>query len=362
MLLRMIAFALIVISIPVSASQPTPMQELTTAVGDRATPLDELDAKYGRLIDCSERPLVSFDNLPLAEERQNIYKWMFYWDFVKSDDGTCVYLQNPERRGLSRTEAQTLLSAITLPFPTDWMTPTCAHPFADQISAFTTDNGEGDGFTYSISYVVLDTSLAPLNRVQHEYASQLIDATAHARYAPGADLTVTVHLSVVFHLEQAGGFASLVAHSDAQSRAGTPLYHNTMTWDAWLLHVASGRLLRFDDLVQDASGTGNRIVSYAQPAMLKRLSQIYFIDPTEAVRNQRKDALAKEIIRVTTGPPHDWRLSLYFGEPCDPSLLITFGPTSLIPNDNERPDAHVSWKAMLPALKPQFRDAIPLAD
>ncbi len=359
---RVIAFALIVISIPVSASQSTPLQELTSVVGDRATSLDDLDVRYGHLNDCTERPIASFDNLNADPHAQFIYKWMFFWNLVKSDQGTCVYLQKPERRGLSRTEAQTLLSATTLTFPTEWATPTCAHPFADQMSETTTEIGEGDGYTYQISYAVLDKSLSPLDRAQHEYASRLIDAAAHARYALGADLTKTVRLSAIFSLAQAGGFASLVVSSHAQSGASTPLYHDTMTSDAWLLHVSSGQLLRFDDLVQDAAATGAGILSTARPAMLKRLTQIYVNDPTEAGRQQREGVVAKGILEATKGSPHDWRLSLYFGEPCAPAVLITFDPKTLIPDNNERPAVHVSWETLRPLMRPQFRDAVPLVD
>ncbi len=98
------------------------------------------------------------------------------------------------------------------------------------------------------------------------------------------------------------------------------------------------------------------------PGMLNRLSQIYVDDPTEAVRRQREDTIAEDTLEETKGSPHDWRLSLYFGEPCAPAVLVTFDPKTLIPDTNERPAVHVSWEALRHSMKPQYRDAIPLVD
>jgi hypothetical protein len=95
-----------------SAQQLLPFQELTHVVEHNLLPYSELE-KTDPLSDCS--------TMPPSELRQNaigrpgfaqyILNSVYRWTPIKTGSGTCIYMDYPESRGLTREEARVLLSA-----------------------------------------------------------------------------------------------------------------------------------------------------------------------------------------------------------------------------------------------------------
>lgn len=103
----------------VSAQRLTPINELAAAVGDRALPFQELEAA-GPLADCSTETATKLRQMSAAAPGMN-YQWIngrsYSWQLFALETGQCVYLAQPEGRGLSRNEARIFLSATQLTFP-----------------------------------------------------------------------------------------------------------------------------------------------------------------------------------------------------------------------------------------------------
>jgi hypothetical protein len=236
-----------------AVNPPGVLEELAAAVGDRGQSIGILEAGYGPLMDCSQVPIAELDAHASLAQFHWIYKWGFSWATEHLDGGTCIYLQKPERRGLTRSEAQVFLSAQVLPFPTDWAEPKCKAPAStynsleDDTAARTTQNSKGDGYTSSVTFVTLDKTLRALDEAQHEFAKKRISELAHRLYAPEEkDPTREVSYQLVFELVRVGEFASVAGSTLFIGHAIPPT-----SYGAWLLYVPERRLLRFDELFAD---------------------------------------------------------------------------------------------------------------
>ncbi|MEZ5460660.1 hypothetical protein [Dokdonella sp.] len=248
-------------------------------------------------------------------------------------------------------------------FSQDWMVPACRHPISETISQHVYDDRHGDGYKANISYAVTGSELAPLDRAQHDFAERLIDAAAHTRYEHGTDIDGFISISIGFRLLRAGDFASIEASGNrVTSRPGTQSFRTTPIYDSWFMHVPTGQLLRFDDLMQYADVAAESLLHNGRTVILERFSRIYVSAPTEAERAEKTDFFARRISQATGLPSHEWRMSLYFGDPCAPAILLTFDTKPVDVNNNEYISIHSSLMSWRMFMKPQYRDAIPLVD
>lgn len=99
------------------AQQLTDFQLLAQVLGDRLLPFDQLERGSNPLVDCSWVDPDALDTDPGAVGlAQWIYTTMYSWALVSMNGGTCVFVRIPERRGLSRADAQILLSGSKAAF------------------------------------------------------------------------------------------------------------------------------------------------------------------------------------------------------------------------------------------------------
>jgi len=100
------------------AQQETKFQELTNVVKNKLIPFNDLE-KSGFLTDCSYITSDQINNIKEKTQRytQYIYNSVYVWTPIDTENGECILLRFPETRGLSREEAQVLLSAHKASFP-----------------------------------------------------------------------------------------------------------------------------------------------------------------------------------------------------------------------------------------------------
>ena len=94
------------------AQQPTPFENLKSAMQGRLKPLKEIE-KGGHVVDCSASPPTEIRALALRGSAltQYIYNSVYRWNVAPVAGGMCVILQIPDLRGLNREDAIVLLSA-----------------------------------------------------------------------------------------------------------------------------------------------------------------------------------------------------------------------------------------------------------
>jgi hypothetical protein len=342
---------------------PGVLEELAAAVGDRGESIDSLESRYGPLLDCSQLPIAELDAHPGHGGTHAIYKWVFIWDMEQLDGGTCIYLQKPERRGLTRSEAQVFLSAQVLPFPTDWAEPKCKAPASTYNSlegdaaAHTTQNSKGDGYTASVTFVTLDKTLRALDEAQHEFANQRVSELAHRRYASKEkDSAGEVSYQLIFQLVRMGEFAS-VAGIGSTVFVGHAIPPG-QSYGAWLLHVSERRLLRFDELFADPALARELIAKRAAKYLAQRYRQIYVHDHTEAERNAKEANIDAAIVRALSTSTATWSVALDVIDPCEPGLLVTFEPHELLPDVPERAEVRLALKGVTDLLTTKLKDAL----
>lgn len=334
-----------------AADVTSAFSELTRLVGDRVGP----DPRAFR--DCSQTPIAFLDSHVVTEENRWFSKWAFTWATVAIEGGTCIYLEKPERRGLSTYEARILMSAGSLDLANE---PAAMCPKPD-IRDFDTDidrleaDGRGAGFTYSTSSIAAKGELAPFARIQRDFvARQKALFAAAVKHEGEQGSTGKRMLGISFELSRSGDFSSLQANV-ASTLAG----HATNTFSGWLLHRPSGRILAFDDLFVDPQAMRELILVKARPRMSTRFKQIYVSERTE-IERQRKEALIDERVLAVTDRTRSatWQVTLDRGDPCEPGLLVTFDGAWLAPNISDRPEARFTAASIRMLLKPEFRDAL----
>lgn len=103
-----------------SARQDT-IEGLTRAVGDRVLPSWRVEQRYGALVDCASVPVADLDALSVSAH--GALQWIndaaYSWRHVPFRGGQCIYIVQPDARGLTRDEARVFLSAHELPFPVE---------------------------------------------------------------------------------------------------------------------------------------------------------------------------------------------------------------------------------------------------
>jgi hypothetical protein len=346
-----------------AANPPGVLEELAAAVGNRGKSISALESRIGPLLDCSQIPIAELDKRAGYSDFHFIYKWGFSWATEHLDGGTCIYLQKPERRGLTRSEAQVFLSAQDLPFPTDWAEPKCRAPAStynsldDDTAARTTQDSKGDGYTSSVTFVTLDEELRPLDEAQHEFANKRASELAHRLYASEEkDSASEVSYQLVFQLVRVGEFASVAGTGSTVSIGrGTP---PGQSYGAWLLLVPERKLLPFDELFVDPALAREHIVKRAAKYLGQRYRQIYVHDRTETERNAKEADIDAAITRALSTSSATWSVALDVIDPCEPALLVTFEPHELLPDVRECAEVPLALRGLTDLLKANLREAL----
>jgi hypothetical protein len=342
------AFALLACMTQCYGDEPSAIAQLARLVGDRGV------SDVGDFRDCSQMPIEFLDAHTVEDNTTPIYQWVFVWAKFAIDGGTCIYLEKPERRGLTSEEARVLMSAVSngIEFPDEPEYVCPARDLRDVDSERTEVSGQGEGFTYHFSYVEAQGDLAPFERLQREFAARQMALSAATAKSPGKAGEKRT-LGISFELSKRGDFASLMASYASPSNEGF-----RPSFAGWLLHTPSGRVLAFDDLFVDPRTARDWIVAKARPYLMKRLHDIDVHDRTE---EQRQSALAQIDQRVldVTNPSHAaaWQVTLDYVDACEPGLLLTFDAADLMPTIMERPEVRLGLSGIRDMLKPEFRTA-----
>jgi len=327
-----------------ATDEPSAFAQLTRLVGDRIRP------DIGDFRDCSQIPIASLDAHTVEDTTTPIYKWAFVWAKVAIDGGTCIYLEKPERRGLTSEEAKVLMSAVSsgieLPDEPEYVCP--ARDVRDVDSEWTEVSGQGEGFAYRFAYVETKGDLAPFERLQREFASRQMALSASAKTGGQRSLGIT------FKLSRRGDFANLGADYVVPPDVGS-----SPSFATWLLHTPSGRVLSLDDLFVDPKTARDWIVAKARPYLMKRFHDLYVRDRTEEQRQAASAQIDQRVLAVTD-PAHAtaWQVSLDPYDPCEPGLLLTFDGAYLMPTIMERPEVRFGLSGIRDLLKPEFRTAL----
>jgi len=367
-----------------SAGDPI-FDALTAAVGNRQFDVDPEQ----RMTDCSS---FSIDYMDGHSENQNhdgslwIGKWLLTWRQVPVGENYCIYLEKPERRGLTRDEAMVLIAATTVELPDEFKPwnpqEGCADPtsrFGQTIFPHLTENvDQGIGYYVGQSLVDFqgDPRWAPLDRMQREFARKHIDDVKRRPYRPkqpppapdiqtislGRDEAPAIPygtnlLGMSFEAHKAGALASMtVQWTDHVVGAQGPI---EQFYSAWLLYVPTGQLLTIDDLFVDPDQARELIVAKARVNLTERWERMTVRGRTEAARSAERARVAEAVARTTTlDAGHRWLLSLDLVNPCKPGLLVVLEPQPAMELLSERAEVRLALTSVVAeGLKPQYLQA-----
>jgi len=137
-------FAALALTMPLflGAQQKAPLEALSDEMQGKMLSFEKVEGT-GRLADCSTADVSILDGLAANQGvyTQYIYNATYRWATIPYGNGTetCIFLQMPEKRGLSREDARMLLSAHHRQFeiPADTQAPTS--PTSDKVHWQTDD-------------------------------------------------------------------------------------------------------------------------------------------------------------------------------------------------------------------------------
>lgn len=344
-------FACIAVNAADTASTSS-LAQLTRLVGDGVI------SDIGEFRDCSQAPVGVLDAQSVSEESTTLAQLPFTWAKVAFDGGTCIYLEKPERRGLTSDEAHVLMTAASrrIDFPIGAQTSCPRADIRDNIDPEPTDEtGRENGVPYTFTFANAADDLAPFGKIQRQFADRqkrLLAAQIKASSTDSQRMPRT--LGVSFQLLRSGELASLTADIVVTR------LRVERTFAGWLLHIPSGRILAFDDLFVDPQAARALVATKARMRMAKSFKDMYVREHTEAQRQATGIAIDQRLAEVTDpARASAWWITLDTADACQPGLRITFDGASLTPLVDERPEARLGMTGIRDLLKPEFRDALP---
>ncbi|MEO7326643.1 MAG: hypothetical protein ABIW82_17615 [Dokdonella sp.] len=328
------------------------LAQLTRLVGNRVI------SDIGEFRDCSQAPVGVLDAQIASEENAMLAQLPFTWAKIAFDGGTCVYLEKPERRGLTSDEARVLMTAAShrIEFPLGAQTTCPRADIRDNIDPESTEeSGHEDGLLYSFAFANTAHDLSPLGKVQRQFADRQKRLLAEQIKKFSTDTQrVPRELGISFQLLRSGELASLTADIVV-----TRLLSERRS-TGWLLNISSGRILAFDDLFDDPQAARALVATKARARMAERFKDMYVREYTETERHASETAIDQRLAEVTDPASSSaWQVTLDRADPCQPGLLVTFDGASLTPFVNERPEARIGMAGIRNLLKPEYRDALP---
>jgi hypothetical protein len=347
----------------VMAQGANQLQELTKAVADRLLPAERLPPN---LVDCSTTDVALLESQPGAKggRSQWIYNGSYSWQTLQVGGGICVFLRQPEHRGLTVAEARTLLSASRLEFPVDPAELAKQQAYSDGAIALRSFGGNPseesakiNGHPYRIRYMGVGPELAQLDSEQRKFATQEKDALA--RREPSRLSTSAADSTPELDIEFSSGgrtkeLAVVVANGH---RVGADGAVERIHAD-WMLYIPNGRIVTFDDLFADpqlarqnfseafrkGSGAHNDmyIVALGDPKKQAEFNDAYYAASVQA---------------SSPIPEHFVHLMIGTVDPSKPTLLIDFTEQDLMPNVHEFPHIQMWSEYFRDLLKPEYRTA-----
>ena len=365
-LLARAALGIAAVCMPAGAQQPTQFQQLGKAVASRLQPIPE-DQK---LVDCSHADVATLENGLGSGMSQWIFNGAYAWRHVEIDGGICVFLVQPEHRGLTREEAWTLLSASKLQFPNDPETDANLRAqtakekaygeWATNLASFggtaTEEQGSINGLGYRIRYLGIDASLAPLDRAQHHFAELEKHALSRVRSRNASANTTESAFALDLEFRSGGRTKELAVLVAEGHRAGADESADRIGAD-WMLHIPSGRLLTFDDLFADPSAARVHFSEVYRSSLESRRSFYAVLGDGQHAREFAAAYKAADLQASSPTQEHFRHLKIGTVDPSRPTLIIEFTMTPLLPNIGECPHLESSAEYFRELLRPEYRTA-----
>lgn len=330
--------------------------EWASAVGDRLQSFAILESRYGPLVDCSTRPAADLD--AASAHGQPSFRYfggrMYAWVWERSTEGMCIYLQKPQRVGLTRARARLFLSALEL--PPDATRRVCTDDSesteADYRRAHLDETGTAGGYRYSIQFAVLAKDLSPLDATQRQFAAKELGGLSLAS-TPEAAPSRTGEENGVYQLE-----FQVVRWRDLASISGNGIRNLIeRSYAASLLDVRAAKLLRFNDLFSEPSHAQTVIVERSKAALAAVLSDQLVTGNSDAERVEQRRRMQQMISRALARSTDEWLLALDLSDSCLPALKITFEPHPVVEATMSLPELSFAWEGIADLLKPEFRPA-----
>lgn len=351
--LRTVANALFVLAglalVPVHAADPPSAME-----GLKAFVVERIAADIPAFSDCSQLPIEVLDAHAGEPETQWLAHWAFTWSRAAVDGRMCLYLERPERRGLTSEEARLLMLATTgsLVFPdASVIERVCPKPdirsdYFEPISV----KGAGRGYAYDITYADAEDDLEPLDRLQRQFAASILKQVESGFFGDAGDGSV----GISFSLTRAGTLATIQAEVGVQSDSTAPV---RSARHAWLVQMPEGRVVSFDELFVDPLG----FATHMSPKVRAHLKQRYGDRVNarfERDRQAERDIMGRRIDQlVDPARRAHWKVMLDYYDACAPGLIVLFDGEGLTLTALERPEARFSAAGIRQWLKPEYQDA-----
>lgn len=343
---------------PAWSEEQAALEQLASAVGSQLKPMDVLEARYGAIVDCSDQSIAELDS-NVAPEQQSfrfVDKWMFFWTWERSKKGLCIYLQKPERRGLTRPEAQVFLSAQEMHPPDGPDSRACASAAQivdtsqqDFASTHAEEAGKADGYRYRIDYVRLPQDSDLLDRAQRRFAADQRASLANEVARIGTKEGMEPILQIDFEGARIGYLASVGGTAKIDLARSTHV--------GFIMDVSGKKLLAFDDLFLDPAGARAFVVGQAIPLLAKRYKDTYVHGRTQAERASEEQNIDAVIARAVSKRSSEWAVELDLLDTCKPRLRITFDNRAFVPDATTTVDLVISFESISDLITPQIRAA-----
>ena len=326
----------------------TPLQELAEKYADQLLPIDYIEANFlseDKLVDCQETSVPQGNSTP---ETRWIYNATYRWVFVPAEPGkSCVFLDQPEHRGLTRDEARLLLSAGNgEPAVPDAASSAKEKADSDQIEkresfggTDTEEVGTLNGYSYCIHFRGIGPQFEPLERAQRELAArekEILTKLPHSKATTEPDSRTVYRRSYMtcgsaprhwleLRFESGGKTHELVA-----LRAVAVLHTSNDVYDAnsttWILHAPSGRFVSFNDLFVDAGAARSRVSEAMKDYSKSYFSSgdITFMGTAEEERKYKADFARAALAATTPTSEHFKDFSIDTGFPPSRDIRLHF--------------------------------------
>jgi hypothetical protein len=335
--------------VPVCAARPPSALE-----GLKAFVVERIAADIPAFSDCSQLPIDVLDAHAGEPETQWLAHWAFTWSRAAVDGRLCLYLEKPERRGLTAEEARLLMLATSgsLVFPDasiiEWVCP--KRGIRDGYFEWINVKGAGTGYTYGITYADAREDLEPLDRLQRQFAASILKQVGSASTRSTGDRSV----GISFQLMRTETLASIKADVAVQDGSTTPVRSEQR---AWLVQMPEGRIVSFDELFVDPVA----FATHMSPKVRANLKERYgdrINARFERDRQAEKDIIGRRVDQLTDPARRArWEVMLDYYDACEPGLIVQFDSEGLTPAEMERPQARFSAGGIRNWLKPEYRDA-----
>jgi hypothetical protein len=365
------------------------LDDLVAQVG---TPSPDADAD-GRLGDCSG---YSIDYLDAHAPRYNAEHsdWaglvLFRSREVPVGDGYCLYLEKPERLGLTREQALAVRSAPTMTLSGRFALPSTSaqcvltdERLEESLLPFVAKARIDEGIGYRVGAALVDFSgdpgYAPLADAQRRFYREQLDEMKARPFAPFVPRAPplpdpTQQLETVdpernaddppppplgtnvaglgFEAHRLGAFASLKAEWNSGVMGDSHPWYQHHRY--WLLFIPEKRIVTFDDLFADPDTARTMIAAAARTNLRQRWESMLVNGRTEAERAAERATLEARIARATsTEAAREWEVSLDLFGRCKPGLLVTM--EFVDPAIGERAAISLEISARIAAaLRPQY--------